>query len=89
LCVGSRVRYDDETRLFEGSGNVVGEVTGSEAACNCDGAGVSGKLEDGTLAIGTSRDDTDVGWIIDGNNDASCEDDFLPMGSMLERTAIF
>ena len=86
MRIGSGVGYDDEARLFEGSGNVVGEVTGSEAACNCDGSGVSGKLEDGTLAIGTSRDDTNVCWIVDGNDDAGCKDDFLPSGSMLERT---
>jgi hypothetical protein len=46
---------------------------------------VSGKLEDGTLAIGTSRDDTNIGWIIDGDNDAGSEDNFFPNGSMLEQ----
>jgi hypothetical protein len=46
---------------------------------------MSGKLEDSTLAIRTSRDDTNVGWIVNGNNDASCQNDFFPIGSMLEQ----
>jgi len=47
---------------------------------------VGSKLEDGTLAIGTSRDDANVGRVIDGNDYASCENDFLPVDSLLVRT---
>jgi hypothetical protein len=39
---------------------------------------VSSKLQDGTLAIGTGGDDTDIGWVVNRNDDASGEDDFLP-----------
>lgn len=37
-----------------------------------------GELEDGTLAVGTGGDDTDVGGVVDSDDDAGCEDDFLP-----------
>jgi hypothetical protein len=39
---------------------------------------VCGKLEHGTLTVRTSRDDTDVGWVVNCGDDASCEDNFLP-----------
>ena len=57
LGVGARVRDDDQARLLERAGDVVGEVTGSEATSDGDGAGVGGELEDSTLAIGTGGDD--------------------------------
>lgn len=59
LGVGARVGDDDEAGLLERAGDVVGEVTGGEAAGNGDGAGVGGELEDGTLTVGTGRDDAD------------------------------
>lgn len=59
LGVGARVGDDDEAGLLERAGDVVGEVTGGEATGNGDGAGVGGELEDGTLTVGTGRDDTD------------------------------
>lgn len=57
LGVGARVGDDDQARLLERAGDVVGEVTGCEATGNGDGAGVGGELEDGTLSVGTGRDD--------------------------------
>lgn len=61
LGVGARVGDDDEAGLLERAGDVVGEVTGGEATGNGDGASVGGELEDGTLTVGTGRDDTDCG----------------------------
>jgi hypothetical protein len=61
LGVGAGVGDDDQTGLLERAGDVVGEVTGGEATGNGDGTGVSGELEDSTLAVGTGRDDTDCG----------------------------
>lgn len=84
LGVGARVRHDDEAGLFERAGDVVGEVTRSEATSDSNGAGVSGELEDSALTVWTSRDDGDVGGVVDCCDDASCEDDFLPgMSSQL------
>jgi hypothetical protein len=57
LGIGARVGDDDQTGLLERAGDVVGEVTGGEATGNGDGTGVGGELEDGTLSVGTGRDD--------------------------------
>ena len=81
LGVGARVRDDDEARLFERAGDVVGEVTGREAASDGDGAGVRGEFEDSTLSVGTSGDDGYVGRVVDCCDDASCQDDFLPVAA--------
>jgi hypothetical protein len=43
---------------------------------------MSCEFKDGTLTIRSGRDDTDVGWVVDGGDYAGCEDDFLP-GLML------
>jgi hypothetical protein len=40
---------------------------------------VCGKLQDSALTVGTSRDDTDIGWVVDSCDDAGCKDDFLPI----------
>ena len=61
LGIGARVGDDDEAGLLERAGDVVGEVTGGEATGNGDGAGVGGELEDGTLTVGTGRDNADWG----------------------------
>lgn len=79
LGVGAGVGDDDQTGLLEGSGDVVGEGTGGESTGDGDGAGVSGELEDSTLAVRTGRDDADVGGVVDGGDDSGGEDDLLPM----------
>lgn len=79
LGVGARIGDDDEAGFLEGAGDVVGEVTGGEAAGNGNGTGVSGELEDGTLAVGTSGNHTNVGWVVNGCDDAGSKDDFLPV----------
>ena len=59
LGVGARVGDDDQAGLLEGAGDVVGEVTGGETTGNGASTGVGGELQDGTLTVGTGRDDTD------------------------------
>jgi hypothetical protein len=83
LGVGAGIGDDDQARLLEGTGDVVGEVTGGEASGDGHGTGVSGELQHGTLAVGTGRDHTDIGWVVDSGDDAGCEDDLLP-GTLLE-----
>jgi hypothetical protein len=78
LCVGARVGDDDQSWFLEGAGDVVGEVSGGEATCDCDSAGVGGEFEDCALAVGAGGDDADVGWVVDCGDNAGCEDDFLP-----------
>ena len=79
LGVGARVRDDDDARFFKGARDVVGEVARGEAACDGGGAGVGGELEDGALAVGPRGDDGYVCWVVDCDEHAGCEDDFLPV----------
>jgi hypothetical protein len=57
LGVSARVGDNDQTRLLERTGDVIGEVTGGEATGNGDRSGVGGELEDSTLAVRAGRDD--------------------------------
>ena len=79
LSIGARVGHDDETGLLERAGDVVGEVTGGETTGNGGGTGVVSELEDSTLAVGTSRDHTDVGGVVDGSDDTGSQDNLLPV----------
>ena len=78
LSIGAGIGHNDEAGLLEGSGDVVGEVTGGEATSDGSGTSVSSELEDGSLTIGTSRDNTDVGWVVNCNDDAGSHDNLLP-----------
>ena len=78
LGIGAGVGNDDEAGLLERTGDVVGEGTGGEATGDGDGTGVGGELEDSALAVGTGRDDTDIGGVVDGGDDAGGEDNLLP-----------
>jgi hypothetical protein len=79
LGVGAGVGDDDQTGLLERSGDVVGEGTGGEATSDGGGTSVGGELEDGTLTVGTGRDDTDIGGVVDGSDDTGSQNDLLPV----------
>jgi hypothetical protein len=79
LGVGARVGDDNQARLLERAGDVVGEATRGEATGNGSGTGVSSELEDSTLAVGTGRDDANVGGVVDADNDTGSEDNLLPV----------
>lgn len=81
LSIGARVGDDDEAGLLERTGDVVGEVTGGETTGNGGGTGVRSELQDSTLAVGTSGDDTDVGGVLNGSDDTSSQEDLLPTNS--------
>lgn len=78
LVVYPWVGDDDEAGLLERAGDVVCERTGSESSSNSLGTCVLSKLEDGTLAIGTSRDGDNVVGILDGGNHTGGKDDLFP-----------
>jgi len=88
LSVGAGIGDDDEAGLLERSSDVVGEVTGGETTSDGDGTGVGGKLQDSTLTVGTSRDDTDIGWVVDSCDDAGCKDDLLPVIKLLAHSSL-
>lgn len=81
LGVGARVGDDDQAGLLERASDVVGEATGGEASSNGGGTSVAGELEDGTLTVGTGRDDANVGGVLDGGDDTGSEDNLLPVKS--------
>lgn len=79
LGVGAGVGDNDQARLLERAGDVVSEATGGETTGDGGGSGVSGELQDSALAVGTGRDNTDVGRVVDCRDDAGSKDDFLPI----------
>lgn len=79
LGVGAGVGHNDEARLLERTGDVVGEVTGGETTGNGSGTSVCSELQDRTLTVGTGRDDTDIGGVVDGSDDTGSQDNLLPI----------
>lgn len=79
LGIGAGIGDDDQTGLLERTGDVVGEGTGREATSNGLSTGVSGELQDGTLTVGTSRDNADISRVVNGGDDAGSKDDLLPV----------
>lgn len=78
LVVDARVGDDNQARLLERAGDVVGEVARGEAAGDGLRASVGRKLEDGTVAVRAGRDDADVVRVLDRGNDTRGEDNLLP-----------
>lgn len=79
LGIGAGVGDNDQAGLLERAGDVVGEVTGGETTGDGDSTSVGGELQDSALTVGTGRDDTDVGGVLNGDNDTRSENDLLPM----------
>lgn len=79
LSVGAGISDDDEAGFLERSSDIVGEVTRGETTSDGDGTSVGGKLQDSALTVGASRDDTDIGWVVDSCDDPGCKNDFLPV----------
>jgi hypothetical protein len=86
LSIGAWVGDDDEAWLLEGTGVVVGEVTGGETASDSDSTGVGGELEDSTLTVWAGRDSADIGWVVDGSNNSCGKDNLLPNNSVSLRS---
>jgi hypothetical protein len=78
LGIGTWVGNNDEAGLLERSSDVVGEVTWGKTTGNGDGTSVGSELEDGTLTVWTSRNDTDIGWVVYGCDNSGSENDLFP-----------
>ena len=76
--IDTGVGDDDQTWLFERTGDVVGERTRGESTSNGLCTGVGSELEDGTVAVGACRDYTDIVGVLDRGDDTSSEDKLLP-----------
>jgi len=73
-----RVGNNDKTRLFKRTSDVISERTRSETTSDSLSAGVGGKFQDGTMTIGTGRNDTNIIRVFDSSDDTSSKDKFLP-----------
>jgi hypothetical protein len=60
LEVGARIGTDNQTRLTERAGDVIGEGTGGETTDNSFGTNVLGELKGSTVTVRTSRDNNDI-----------------------------
>ena len=58
--------------------DLVSESSRSKAASDWGRARGGSKFKDSTLAIGTSGDDTNISWVLNGSNGTSCQQDLLP-----------
>lgn len=76
--VDTRVGDDDESGLLEGTGDVVGEITGCETTSDRLGTSVCRELQDRTLSVRASRNDTDIMGVLNCSNHTSREDNLLP-----------
>eukprot|EP00298_Acanthocystis_sp_HF-20_P003818 c14162_g1_i1.p2 GENE.c14162_g1_i1~~c14162_g1_i1.p2 ORF type:complete len:288 (+),score=-90.85 c14162_g1_i1:21-884(+) len=77
LVVGAGVSQDQQTRLHELLGDLIGQGTGGPAGSNGVSTGVLSELQHSALAIRTSGDDNDVSGVLDGNNGAGSEHQLL------------
>ena len=78
LGIDARVSYDQQTRLLELLGLLVGESTGGEAAGNAGSTSELGELEDSTLAERTAGDTDHILRVFDGHNDTGSNHELLP-----------
>ena len=78
LVVNTGVGNDNKTGLLERPGDIVGEATGGETTSDGLSTGVGGVLEDGTVTVGTSRDDTDIVGVLNSGNDTGGENELFP-----------
>jgi hypothetical protein len=66
LVVSTGIHNHQQTGLAESGLDLVSEGTGSETAGDGSSLGVRGKLESGTLALGTRRDDENISRVLNG-----------------------
>src|ERR1700733_13119034 len=76
--IDTRISHYDEARFFERSSDVVGEGSGGKTTSNGLGTGIGSKFEDCTVSVRASRDNAYIIRILDGCNDTSSKDEFLP-----------
>lgn len=68
LVIGTWIHNNQQTRLAESGLDLVSERTRGEASSNGGCLGVGGKLESGTLALRTRRDDEDISRVLNSYN---------------------
>jgi len=84
LGISARIGDNDKAGFLERAGDVVGEVTRGETTSNWGSSSVCGELQDSALTVGTSRDNTDIGWVVDGCDNTGSKDNLLPVVKISE-----
>ncbi|GMS87438.1 hypothetical protein PENTCL1PPCAC_30478, partial [Pristionchus entomophagus] len=78
LVVNTGVRDDQKSGLLEVSLGLVSKATGLETSEDSGGSSVGGELEKSTLGVRASRDDDDVGGVLNGGDGTSSQEKLLP-----------
>jgi hypothetical protein len=78
LVVGTRVVDDQDAWLDVRLLDLIGERARRVAAGNGIGASELGKLQDRSLTVRTSRQQNDVGRVVDGDDQTSRQHELLP-----------
>lgn len=76
--IGARVVDDENAWLDVGALDLIGERAWRVATGDGVGASELGELQDGTLTVRTSRQQNDVGWVVDGHDETSRQNELLP-----------
>lgn len=76
--VYSWVGDDDKTGLLERAGDVVGEGTRGETSSNSLSTSVGSEFQNGTVAIRTCRDNTDIMRVLNSGNNSSSKNELFP-----------
>lgn len=77
LMINPWVTDNQKTWFSESSLDLIGKCTRCKTASYRCCSSVGSILKDSTLSIGTSRDNTDVRWILNGYNDTCSQEKFF------------
>jgi len=79
LLIRLGVNDNQELGFLELLGVLIGKGTrGPSGRRGGGGTSVFGVLDDGSLSVGSSANNNDIFWLVDGGNDSSSELNFLP-----------
>jgi len=78
LVVSAGIGDNQQTWLTESSLDLVSECSWCEPASNGCSTSGRGKLQHSTLAVWAGRDDTHIGWVLDGSNGTGSQEQLLP-----------
>lgn len=69
---------NDQAGFFEGASDIVGEGTWSETTSHSYSTCMLSKFENGTLTVGTSGNDHNIGRVLDGSDYSGSKDNLFP-----------
>jgi hypothetical protein len=78
LVINSRVTNDQESRLDELFGDLIGKHTGSPFTTNISSTSVGCELEDSSLSVDLGGSDQNILGVADGSDDSSSNHELFP-----------